>query len=161
MIPIIQGEIRDGRCVGGGIPFNNLDQLPRSTLANRLADIPLDKNALVSGNPGLYYGARPEKLDPRVRTELSGHIIPSTQDGLPIAPNFFLAVKGLDGFLSVARLQACYDGALGARGMHSLQSYGQDDTIFDNNAYTISSTYYDGALRLYACHPGIGPGGKN
>jgi hypothetical protein len=34
------------------------------------------------------YGARPEQLDRRVRDVLSGHIIPSTQDSLPIAPIF-------------------------------------------------------------------------
>jgi hypothetical protein len=46
-----------------------------------------------------------------------------TQHDLPIAPNFFLAAKGPDGSAAVAKRQACYDGALGERGMHSLQSY--------------------------------------
>jgi hypothetical protein len=59
-----------------------------------------------------------------VRDALSRHIIPLTQDDLPIVPNFFLEVKGPDGSVAVARRQACYDGALGARGMHELQAYG-------------------------------------
>lgn len=161
VIPFIEGKIKDRKCVSGGTPFNNLDQLPRSTLANStLADISLDKDALVSGNPDLYYGARSEQLDSRVRTELSGHIIPSTEHDLPIAPSFFLAAKGPNGTIAVAGHQACYDGALGARGMHSLQSYAQDDTVYDKNAYTISSIYHGGQLKMYTSHPGIGPGGK-
>jgi hypothetical protein len=79
---------------------------------------------LTAAKPNLYYGARSEQLDQRVCKKLSGHIIPSTQDHLPIAPNFFLAAKEPSGTAKVARKQACYDGALGARGMHSLQSYG-------------------------------------
>jgi hypothetical protein len=31
--------------------------------------------------------------------------------------------------------QACYDGALGARGIHSLQSFGTSKPVYDNNAY--------------------------
>ena len=107
---------------------------------------------LTAAKPDLYYGARPEQLDRRVRDELSGHIIPSTQDDLPIAPNFFLAAKGPDGTAAVARRQACYDGALGARGMQSLQSYGEDEPVHTNNAYVITSIYSDGQLKMYTSH---------
>ncbi len=139
VIPIIEGDIRDAKCVSGGIPFTNLDHLTDGTL--------------VPGNPDIYYGARPEQLDRRVRDELSGHIIPSTQDDLPIAPNFFVAAKGPDGSLPVAGRQASYDGTLGARGMHSLQSYGQEEHTFDNNASTISSIYHGGTLKMFTIHP--------
>jgi hypothetical protein len=57
-------------------------------------------------------------------------------------PNFFLEAKGPDGSLAVARRQACYDGALGARGIHSLQSFGTSKPVYDNNAYTIESIYH-------------------
>lgn len=36
--------------------------------------------------------------------------------------------------------------------MQSLQSYGKEP-VYDGNAYTYSSTYHDGTLRLYAHHP--------
>ena len=36
--------------------------------------------------------------------------------------------------------------------MHSLQSYGQENPFHDNNAYTISSTYHDGTLKMYTSH---------
>ena len=138
MIPIIAGDVTDARCVSGGIPFTNLEHLTDGTL--------------VPGNPDVYYGARPEQLERCVRDELSGYIIPSTQDDLPIAPNFFLAVKGPEGTGAVARRQASYDGALGARAFHSLQSYGQHDAICDDSAYTITSTYNDGQLKMYTSH---------
>lgn len=61
VIPIIEGDIGDTKCVSGGIPFTNLDHLTDGTL--------------VPGNLDIYYGARPEQLDRRVRDELSGYII--------------------------------------------------------------------------------------
>ncbi|KAL9616393.1 MAG: hypothetical protein Q9160_008747 [Pyrenula sp. 1 TL-2023] len=109
VIPIIEACIKDARCVSGGIPFTNLEPLTNGTLS--------------PGNPDIYYGARPEQLDRRVRDDLSGLIIPSTEENLPILPNFFLAVKGPDGSLAVAGRQATYDGALGARAMRSLEGY--------------------------------------
>jgi hypothetical protein len=100
VIPIIEGKITGTKCVSGNILFTNLEHLTDSTL--------------VPGNPDLYYGARPEQLNRRVRSELSDRIVPSTQHDLPIVPNFFLAAKGPDGSIAVAARQASYDGALGA-----------------------------------------------
>ncbi len=68
-----------------------------------------------------------------------------------MAPNFFVAVKGPDGSAAVAKRQVCYDGALGARGIHSLQSYGSHKSVY-GNAYTISSMYHDGTLKMYTSH---------
>ncbi|KAI0388256.1 hypothetical protein F5Y17DRAFT_249026 [Xylariaceae sp. FL0594] len=139
VIPIIEGDVRDTKCVSGQIPFTNLDHLT--------------DGSLVPGNPDRYYGARPEQLDQQVRRELNGYIVPSTQHDLPIVPNFFLAVKGPDGSLAVAERQACYDGALGARGIRSLRTYGDMEPGPDNKAYTITSTYHGGQLKMYTSHP--------
>ena len=137
--PIIEGQTRDRRCVAGGIRLTNLDHLTDGTIS--------------PGNPDLFYGARPEQLDRRIRKELNSLIVSSTQTDLPMAPNFFLAAKGPDGTAVVARGQACYDGALGARGIQSLQSYGQPEPIYDKKAYTVTSIYNDGTLKLYTSHP--------
>ncbi|KAI1318491.1 hypothetical protein F5Y16DRAFT_391888 [Xylariaceae sp. FL0255] len=149
VIPIIEGDVEDTKCVSGQIPFINLDHLT--------------DGSLVPGNPDRYYGSRPEQLNRQVRTELSGHVVPSTQHDLPIAPNFFLAIKGPDGSLAVAERQACYDGALGARGIRSLQTYGDVGSDFDNKAYTITSTYHGGTLKMYTSHPlpSASPGAHN
>jgi hypothetical protein len=45
-----------------------------------------------------------------------------------------------------------YDGAVGARAMHKLQNYGADELVYDNKAYSFSSTYQDGQLKLYSTH---------
>jgi len=138
VIPIIEGKIRSLKCRSGGIPFTNLD--------------PLTDGTLKPGNPDVYYGASPEQLSRKVRDELSGDIVPSTQHDLPMVPNFFLAAKGPDGSLAVAGRQACYDGALGARGIHVLRSYRQEEPTYDNNAHAITSTYHGGTLKMYTSH---------
>jgi len=142
VIPIIEGKTGDRKCRSGGIPFTNLD--------------PLTDGTLKPGNPDVYYGARPEQLSRKVRDELGGEIIPSTQHDLPAVPNFFLAAKGPDGSAAVAKRQACYDGALGARGMHSLVSYGQGEPVY-NNASTITSIYHNGQLQMYTSHAATPP----
>ena len=138
VIPIIEGRIQDSRCVAGGVPFNNLAHLTDGTLA--------------PGNPDLYYGARPEQLSRQVRDALNDLIVPSTQHDLPILPNFSLAAKGPDGSLAVAGRQACYDGALGARSMHALQAYVKNEKAEDGHAYTITSIYHGGQLKMYTSH---------
>ncbi|KAI0203077.1 hypothetical protein F4808DRAFT_449390 [Astrocystis sublimbata] len=139
ILPLIEGIVEDGRLVAGQVPFTNLRD-------------PTD-NLLVPGNPDRYYGARPEQLDRRVRTQLGKHIVPSTQHDLPIVPNFFLNMKGPDGTSAVAENQACYDGALGARGLNSLQAYSDPDLDSSNKAYTLTSTYINGTLKIYASYP--------
>ncbi|OAX79917.1 hypothetical protein ACJ72_05760 [Emergomyces africanus] len=74
------------------------------------------------------------------------------QNSLLMTPNFFLKVKECDGSAAVARRQACYDDALSARGIQSLQSYEQDNPVYDHKAYTITSTYHDEMLKLYISH---------
>ncbi|KAF2009987.1 hypothetical protein BU24DRAFT_455168 [Aaosphaeria arxii CBS 175.79] len=138
VIPIIAGEIRDEDCASGKIPLTNLRQLT--------------DDMFVPGNPDLYYGARPEQLNKRVRDDLCDLIIPSTLTSLPIAPNFFLHVKGPLGMFPVAKSQALYDGTLGERGQISLESWIQGGTVFDDNAHTITATYHNGLLRLYSIH---------
>jgi hypothetical protein len=70
----------------------------------------------------------------------------------PMAPNFFMEVKGPIGSPAVAARQARYDGAFGARAMHALQNYGKNELEYDGSAYVFSSTYHDGMLKLYAHH---------
>lgn len=73
------------------------------------------------GNPDRFYGARPEQIHRQIRNQLRGHIVPSTQEDLPVAPKFFLAAKGPDGSATIARRQAYYDSTLGTRGIQSLK----------------------------------------
>jgi hypothetical protein len=68
-------------------------------------------------------------------------------------PNSSLSGKGPNGSATVVKRQASYDGSVGARGMHSLHSYGQEESVYDNSAYVITSIYRDGTLKMYTSHP--------
>ena len=138
IVPFIQGTKWDERRVQRNVVFGNLAPLTDGTLKN--------------AKPDLYYGGRPEQLQRDIRQDLREFVVPSTADNLPIAPTMFLEAKGPDGSLAVAQRQACYDGALGARGMHELASYQQTEHSFDNSIKAISSIYHGGQLKLYTHH---------
>jgi hypothetical protein len=113
---------------------------------------PLTDESIVAAQPDIYYGSDPLKLSRPVRDELNHYIVPSTIQEKPLAPNFFMEVKGPDGSAAVAARQARYDGAVGSRAMHSLQNYGQKEPEYDGKPYTFSSTYHDGTLKMYTHH---------
>lgn len=98
----------------------------------------------------LAFGALSAQLDPAIHSELGRCISPGPD--ISIVPNFFLEVKGPNDSAAVITLQACYDGAVGARAMHQLQNYGQEEPIYDDKTYAFSSTYHNGQLTLYAHH---------
>ena len=69
----------------------------------------------------------------------------------PVAPNFFVMVEGWRGTPAVAQRRTCHIGALGARAIHQLRSYGRDPaTTYDNNAYAITIQYVGSSLPIYA-----------
>lgn len=130
------------------------------------ADIPSQENlyfgslkhltdgSIAKAKPDFYNGARPAKLNKQIREQLSEYIEPSTKKNAPLLANFFTEAKGPDGKAPINELQAMYNGALGARGIHELRSYIGQETLFDNNTYTITSTYHhSGLLTIYITHP--------
>ncbi|KPM41205.1 hypothetical protein AK830_g5335 [Neonectria ditissima] len=140
VIPLITGLLNNiDRTVSRGVRFANLEHLTDGSLAAAV--------------PDEYYGAPPEQLHLKVRQELEHVIIPTSQKNFPISPNFFLEVKGPRGTPAVLQRQACYDGAMGTRGIHSLQSYASSVPEHNHGAYTISAAYSSGgSLKLYAHH---------
>ncbi|KAH8587339.1 hypothetical protein B0O99DRAFT_678204 [Bisporella sp. PMI_857] len=123
---------------------------------------PIAGGATVDGKPDFYDGARVEEIDKQVQEDLGSFIIPTRHRTAPVAPNFFLEAKAPKGAADVAKRQACYNGALGARAMHKLQSYRKDVPVYDGNGYTISTTYHagTGTLKLYTTHPSQAPDGS-
>lgn len=92
-------------------------------------------------------------LHEEIRRQLNKFIVPSPQPNNPLAPNFFLHVKGPGGSLKVVYRQVCYEGALGVRAMHHLQSYGQSQPVYDGKAYSITCSYLPGSsLSIYTTH---------
>ena len=95
------------------------------------------------------------ELKKDIREELGPYIIPSTNTAAPYLPNFFTKGKGLNGNAAVCKRQALYNDAIGARGIYKLRSYVDPEITYDNNAYTITSTYHGGTgdLTIYSTHP--------
>lgn len=149
VVPIIAGE--------GRKKFYSITDAQFTNMTSIVEDVTAPK-------PDIYDGERPERIDPRVRHSLSNHIIPSKNMSLPAAPNFFFEGKSAGGRADVAQRQACYDGAVGARAMHSLQNYGVNTPKYDGNAYSYPSTFHNGTgtLQLYSTHitPPHAPGGR-
>jgi hypothetical protein len=116
--------------------------------------------ATVYAKPDFYDGARLESIYKEVQEDLGPYIIPTGHRTAPAAPNFFLEAKAPKGGADVVKRQVTHDLSLGARGIHQLQSYGADNPVVDNNAYTLGATYHDGHLNMYANHVTLsGPGG--
>ncbi|KAJ8106073.1 hypothetical protein ONZ43_g7185 [Nemania bipapillata] len=137
VIPIIAGNTDIPN--EGHLPFTNLESLTNGEPVKPV--------------PDYFDGASWRAVDSQVRNDLDKTIIPTKHAmNAPIVPNFFLEAKAPREGTDVARRQAGYDGAYGARAMHCLQNYGNDELIYDNNTYAFSSTYHDGALKLYAHH---------
>lgn len=107
---------------------------------------------LAAAKPDLYDGVAASKVDKTVRDQLGDLIIPSTNTTNPIAPNFFFEAKSEKGRADVAKKQACHNGAIGARAMQSLQNYGADEVVYDGKAYSFTTTYLDGQLKMYTSH---------
>ena len=114
----------------------------------------LTDGSITKAMPDFYDGTRPVDLNEGVREQLSEYIEPLAEKTAPLMPNFFTERTGPDGSARVCELRAMYNGALGARGIHKLRSYVDPDTAYDNNAYTITSTFHSGLgyLAIYATH---------
>jgi len=136
MIPIIVSNASIPN--KGNLPFTNLKSITRGRTVNAV--------------PDFFNGDRLGDINKLVKEDLSQIIIPTKHTYVPVVPNFFLEAKAPRSDTDVARRQACYDRAYGARAMHSLQSYGKQEPVYDGNAYIYTATYLDGQLKLYAHH---------
>lgn len=134
LVPVLAGttNIPNGR----QISYVNLASITKHTTA-----IPA---------PDFFDGARYSDLDQKVRDDLYNIVIPSPRVEVPIAPNFFLEVKGALGTIKVAESQVVLVGAHGAVIMHALQNYLQTEPVYDGNAHAFTSTLVGGMLTLYA-----------
>ena len=137
VIQMVQGTTRDSYFTAGNVPFLNLANIMRG-----------ESHA---PKPDRFYGARAERLHQDIREKLATLVIPAKQCR-PIAPNFFVEAKSPGASFSVALNQACIAGAVGARGMHCLQTYGDQMPKYDNKAYTLSAIYHSGTLNIYSHH---------
>jgi hypothetical protein len=132
----------------------------KSSIANEVDLVftrlePTADDTVVNAKPDFCDGAYSADIDKSVRDDIGDFIVPTKHATAPVLPNFFLEAKAPEGGADVAKRQACYDASLGARAMHRIQSYGQDEPVYDGSAYTISTTYHagSGTLQMYTTHP--------
>ena len=138
-VPLLRSKTDEPKTRSMGCQFKNL--------------APLTDGTLTASCPDVYYGARPESLDPELQLACDRLVSPSKKKDEPMLPNFFMALKGPSGELPIAENQACYDGAFGARALSFLISLGSGARVLeDGRAYTITCTLKDGVLRFYTCH---------
>ena len=118
------GVIDEGEVMRDVVPImaGNSDIPNKQNLLFTRLD-PITNNTTVNAKPDFYDGARLRDVDKGVQDDIGNFIIPTGHVTAPVAPNFFLEVKRPSGGADVAKRQACYNGALGARCMHQLQSY--------------------------------------
>ncbi|KAK2598209.1 hypothetical protein QQS21_005686 [Conoideocrella luteorostrata] len=136
ILPTIHGNINIPS--EGNFPFTSLDSITDETT--------------VKAVPDLYDRSYPRDINTIVRTKLSSTIIPTSHRHALAVPKFFVEAKAPRAGADVTKRQACLDGAIGARAMHSLQNYGEEELVFDGKAHALSSTYHDGMLKMYAHH---------
>lgn len=138
VISLITTDI-DRECYSRSIRFSSLD--------------PLIYGDFPKAEPDLSFGFRPESLHIDILGKLSGFIEPSNKELCPIVPICFLELESNTRNPQYLNRQAYYSGALGARGLLRLQSYGRPEFLSDGNAYTFTSTLFAGILRIFAIHP--------
>jgi len=138
VIPLITGSKDNQHETSGDVPFYRLRKFDPELSAPK---------------PDIYYGAQPARINARVRRDLNEFIIPPNRTNLPAAPNFFFEGKSTSGKPDVAQRQATYNGAVGSRGILHLQNYSNTTLMHDDNAYTITASYCDGQLKMYATYP--------
>ncbi|KAK3642096.1 hypothetical protein LTR56_010967 [Elasticomyces elasticus] len=136
--PFVSGLKDSQYVVTENIRFDNLDELHKD---------------IVALQPDKAYGADRNDINSNVREELARYIVPVSTSALA-APNSFMELMGSTGHPGVAQRQAMHDGAVGARAMFYLQNYGKAIPEYDDNAYTLSSTYHPigGILQMFATH---------
>ncbi|CAK7274448.1 hypothetical protein SEPCBS119000_006176 [Sporothrix epigloea] len=110
VIPMLTGSEVSHYVTAQDVVFNNLR--------------PLTDGCIAAARPHLYDGASPVTDHKAIRDQLGDMIVPSTAEGTPVVPNFFLEVAD-HANVEAARLQARFHGAIGARAMHSLQNFGK------------------------------------
>lgn len=109
---------------------------------------------IIKTQSDLYDESWSVDLDKRIWEELSFYIVSSMNTAASCLLNFFTKGKGFNDNTEVCKNQALYDDVLDACEIHKLQSYVDSGTTYDNNAYTITSTYHDDSetLIVYTIH---------
>jgi hypothetical protein len=84
VVPIIAGDSDDRHPSKEGVPFGHLELVDED---------------LIKPVPDIYYRAKPEQIDRRVRGELGKYVVTPSDTSLPFVPNYSLERKSTKGEL--------------------------------------------------------------
>lgn len=107
--------------------------------------------------PDLSYATAAECLKRPIQDSLGGLVMPPKNEDF-VCPNFMVSIKGPSGTPDANDLEAVYVGALAARGMHALWSFGIDAQAVDAEpdtgriARTLTCTWLAGHFVMYATY---------
>lgn len=117
---------------------------------------------IIKTQSDFYDKTRSEELNKQIREDLESYIVPLTNAVALCLLNFFIENKDFKELTDVCKNQAMYDEALDVWRIHELWSYIDSKTTFDNNAYTIASTYHSSELLImYTTHSVKSTNSKN
>ncbi|KAI4149203.1 MAG: hypothetical protein LQ340_004752 [Diploschistes diacapsis] len=95
----------------------------------------------VAPQPDLYYGVSVGEVPKVIRDSIGDLIVPSAVPNAPALPHFIVEIKGPTGSLEVVKRQAAHAGAAAAYAAFSLENYGVDNPICDDNTVVHVWTY--------------------
>lgn len=152
---IILGTPKKATVPARNVGFNNIRPIVPIVEEDPADDD--DEDSIAKPKPDLYDGVRPGRLCAAVRSALGPFIVPSKATNRPCLPNFFVEAKGPEGSSLTSQRQACYSGAIGARGARQLLEYAKAAGAgSDEKAWTITATYSGGrgagSLKIYSTH---------
>ena len=119
-----------------------------SRICPNLADLSED-DKLIIPKPDYMEGCEWSHANKRLCDALSPFIVPTNAEKAPFSPNFFTKVGGGPDIPHDVEKQARYDGAIGARGIHTMLNLGKATEVFDGKAYTVTFVYYSGCLQMW------------
>ncbi|KAH9828397.1 hypothetical protein Tdes44962_MAKER09329 [Teratosphaeria destructans] len=112
----------------------------------------LTEEPLPAPKPSIYFGEAYTSLDPEARKACERKVVPYTRTPYLLV-NQTAELRGIAGKSDVARTQAMYNGAAGARAIDSVRSFSNPEkSILDSDAQTHGATFSSGCLSVYETH---------
>lgn len=125
----------------------------RNMMFAKIAELTPVETKLSRPNPDLFVGEDPSNIPRKIRDEI-GQYIASGIVRSPMVVNDFAEIKGPDGREQHLMNQVAYDGAIGARAMHSMRAFGTDSPPADKKARSFVTAYAGGQASFYASYMG-------
>jgi len=110
-------------------------------------------NNLIDTKSNFYNRVRSAQIDLRIREKLKLYIILAIQEQTLALLNIFIKTKNFDKNAIVIKQQTCFNNILSTCNIYKFRFFKADNTLaYNNNIYTIVSTYYNNQLKIYTIY---------